>query len=156
MQRALGRGPGVTDSESRSWRWEIMVWSKTTSSGNRVSAGMAVGVLGHTEPRGGRRDPTFRWITGLRPRWPLCRYTVTNLPLLTSPRSNHAARPVRTPRYNQSKCGTAGCSWENRAEREGGWMEGERAGGEEGGRDTESGVVTQQLRLWKSLNAGTP
>lgn len=71
-----------------------MVWSKTTSSGNRVSAGIAVHVLGHTEPQGHRRDLTFHWITGLRPHWPLCRYPVTNLLALTSTQSNGAARPA--------------------------------------------------------------
>lgn len=90
----LGRGPIVTDSESRSRRWEIMVWSKTMSSGRRVSARIAGQVLGHTEPQSNHRDPTFHWITGLRPHWPLCRYPVTNLPILTSTQSNDAARPV--------------------------------------------------------------
>lgn len=118
-QKALGRGPIVTDSQSQSGRWEIMVWSKTTSSGNRVSAGIAVHVLGHTEPQGHRRDPAFHWITGLRPHWPLCRYPVTNLPVLTSTQSNDAARPASRPGFalrhrDQSKSGPAGCSWEKK------------------------------------------
>lgn len=71
-----------------------MVWSKTMSSGSRVSARIAGHVLGHTEPQSHRRDPTFHWITGLRPHWPLCRYPVTNLPILTGTQSNDAARPA--------------------------------------------------------------
>lgn len=131
-QKALGRGPIVTDSQSQSGRWEIMVWSKTTSSGNRVSAGIAVHVLGHTEPQGHRRDPAFHWITGLRPHWPLCRYPVTNLPVLTSTQSNDAARPASRPGFalrhrDQSKSGPAGCSWEKK-------MGGKREGGLDGGR----------------------
>lgn len=116
-QKALGRGPIVTDRESRGGRWEIMVWSKTTSLGNRVSAGIAVQVLGHTDPQGHCRYPTYHWITGLRPHWPLCRYPVTNLPALTSTQSNDAARPTSRPGFAlwhsaQSKSSPAGCSWE--------------------------------------------
>eukprot|EP00064_Thunnus_orientalis_P014026 superscaffoldBa00002377_g14067 len=154
-QKALGRGPVVTDRESRRGRWEIMLWSKTTSSGNRVSAGIAVHILGHTEPHCHRRDPTFHWITGLRPHWPLCRYPVTNLPALTSIQSNDAARPTSRLGFalrhsNQSKSGTAGCSWEQ-GEKMGGKWQGSRGrveGGEDGGRaiwkggqETESIVV---------------
>lgn len=162
-QKALGRGHIVTDSESRSGRWEIMVWSKTMSSGNRVSAGIAVHVLGHTEPQGHRRDPSFHWITGLRPHWPLCRYPVTNLPVLTSTQSNDAARPTSRMGFalrhrDQSKSGPAGCSWEKGEKRSQEWMEGEQ--GEQFRRVVRrqravwSSVVTQQLWLGKILSSG--
>lgn len=123
-RNALGRGPIVTDSESRSGRWEIIICSKTTSLGNRVSAGIAAQVLGHTEPQGHHTDPTFQWITGLRPHWPLSRYPVTNLPALTSTKSNDAARPASRLGFalrhsDQSKSGPAGCSWEQGGKR--GW-----------------------------------
>lgn len=67
-----------------------MIWSKTTSLGNRVSAEIVVQAVAHTAPQGRRRDPALLWITGLRPRRPLCTYPVTNLPVLT----NDAGRPV--------------------------------------------------------------
>lgn len=148
-----------------------MVWIKTTSSGNRVSAGIAVQVLGHTEPHGHHRDPTFHWITGLRPHWPLCRYPVTNLLALTSTQSNDAARPTSKLGFalrdsDQSKSSPAACSWEPGKE---GWKEagnrgkgGERKGWRESNLEGCSGdreqcgrtVVTQQLRLGKILSSG--
>lgn len=90
-QRAMGRGPLQADSESRSRRWEIMVWSKTMSLGSRVSARIAGRILRHAEPQSHHTDPVFHWITGLRPHWPLCRYPVTNLPILTSTQWNDTA-----------------------------------------------------------------
>ena len=173
-QKALGRGPEVIDRESRSGRWEIMLWSKTTSSGNRVSAGIAVHILGHTEPHCHRRDPTFHWITGLRPHWPLCRYPVTNLLALTSTQSNDAARPTSRLGFalrhsNQSKSGPAGCSWEKgekwveRGREVGEGRREERMMGEQGEqfrrvvrrqRAVWSSVVTQQLWLGKILSSG--
>lgn len=113
-----GQRPAVTDSLSRSSRWEITIWSKTASSENRVSAGIVVRVLGPTEPRGHRRDPAFQWMTGLRPHWPLCRYPVSNLPV-TRTQSNDAARPKSRRRFalrhaDQSKSSPAGCSWEKK------------------------------------------
>lgn len=103
-------GPMVTDSESRSTRWEIMVWSKTMSSRSRVSARIAGHILGHTEPQSHRSDPAFHWITELRLHWPPGRYPVTNLPVLISTQSNDAA----------SKSGPAACSWEKGEIKEGG------------------------------------
>ncbi|KAK5903845.1 hypothetical protein CgunFtcFv8_007591 [Champsocephalus gunnari] len=123
-----------------------MAWSKTTSSGNRVSAGIVVHVLDHTEPQVHRRDPTFNWITGLRPHLPLCRYTLTNLPALTSTQSNSAARTARRLGFalrhsDQSKSGPAGCSREKRVKKE--VMDGGKAGRAiwKGGQMTESSVV---------------
>lgn len=98
-QRAMGRGPLQADSESRSRRWEIMVWSKTMSLGSRVSARIARCILCHAEPQSHHSDPVFHWITGLRPHWPLCRYPVTNLPILTSTQRNDTTLPVRRLRY---------------------------------------------------------
>lgn len=116
-QKALGRGPVVTDRESQSGTRKIMVWSKTTSSGNRVSAGIAVHVLGHTGPQGHHRNPRFHWITGLRPHRPLCSYPVTNLPALTSTQADHTAHPLSGLGFtlhhsNHSKFGPSGRSWE--------------------------------------------
>lgn len=98
-QRATGRGPLQADSESRSRRWEITVWSKTMSSGSRVSARIASCILRHAEPQSHHSDPVFHWITGLRPHWPLCRYPVTNLPILTSTQWNDTALPGRRLKY---------------------------------------------------------
>lgn len=98
-QRAMGRGPLQADSESRSRRWEITVWSKTMSLGNRVSARIARCILRHSEPQSHHRDPVFHRITGLRPHWPLCRNPVTNLPILTSTQRSDTALPVWRLRY---------------------------------------------------------
>lgn len=94
-----------------SGRWEIMVWSKTTSSENRVSAGIAVVVPGHTQPHEHCADPSSLWITGLRPHRPLSGYPLTNL-LTRAQRVT--ASPIFALRHgDQSKCGPAGCSWEH-------------------------------------------
>lgn len=124
-QRALGSGHMDTDRESqRAGDGKITIWSKTTSPGNRVSAGIAVQALAHTEPRGHHRDPAFYWITGLRPDWPLCGYPVTNLPALTNTQSNDAGRPTSCPGFapqhsDQRKSSPAGCSWEQEGKRQG-------------------------------------
>ena len=98
-QRAVGRGPLQADSESQARRSEITVWSKTMSLGSRVSARIARCILRHAEPQSHHSNPVFHWITGLRPHWPLCRYPVTNLPILTSTQWNDTALPDRRLKY---------------------------------------------------------
>lgn len=67
QQRAMGRGPLQADSESRSRRWEITVWSKTMSLGSRVSARIARCVRRHAEPQSHHSDPVFHWTQGSGP-----------------------------------------------------------------------------------------
>lgn len=148
-----------------------MIWSKTTSSEKRVSARIAVHVLGRAAPQSHHRDPTLLWITGLRP-YGLSVDPVTNLKVLTSTQSNDAARPKSRLGFAHETATRVNLAQLALPEKMGGgekelgssrgegewWMEGYQ--GEQLRRVVRmqrvvwSSVVTQQLQLGNSLSFG--